>query len=104
MFAVIQSGGKQYKVEKGSLLKVEFLDAEVGDSVSIDDVRLVADGSNLVCTEDKLSGASVAAKVTRQFKGPKVIVFKKKRRQGYQRKTGHRQLITEIEVTDIKKG
>ena len=98
MFAVVRTGGKQYKVEKGDKIQVEKLEAKAGDKVNLDEVLLVDGkiGAPLV------AGASVVAKVVNQIRGPKITVFKKKRRQNYRRKKGHRQDLTLIEITDIK--
>ena len=97
MFAVIKTGGKQYKVAKDDILVVEKLLAEPGVSVTFDHVLMVGDkvGAPIV------AGALVTAEVLRQVKGDKVIVFKKKRRQNYRRKRGHRQQLTLVKITDI---
>ena len=97
MFAVIETGGKQYKVAKNDVILVEKLAAQAGDSVSLDRVLMVGDkvGTPVV------AGASVAATVIEQIRGDKVIIFKKKRRQNYRRKNGHRQYLTVLRITDI---
>lgn len=102
MYAVIKTGGKQYRVQKDDILEIELLEANKGDTVTLDEVLLVGtDGSAKVGTPT-VSGASVKATVLDQKKGDKVIVFKKKRRQNYRRKNGHRQHLTVVKVTDIK--
>jgi large subunit ribosomal protein L21 len=98
MYAVIRTGGKQYRVKKDDILEVELLDAKKGDSVTLNEVLLVGNkiGSPTV------AGASVKAEVVDNIKDDKVIVFKKKRRQNYRRKNGHRQNLTVLKITDIK--
>lgn len=98
MFAVIETGGKQYRVKKDDVIEVEKLDAEKGAKVTIDRVLMVGAkiGAPLV------SGASVACEVVDQIKDDKVIIFKKKRRQNYRRKNGHRQPLTVLKIMDIK--
>jgi large subunit ribosomal protein L21 len=98
MFAVIRTGGKQYKVASGDTIAVEKLAGAQGDKVEISDVLMVDQkvGSPL------LSGAKVIAEIVKQFRDDKVIIFKKRRRHNYRRKKGHRQYLTEIKITDIK--
>jgi large subunit ribosomal protein L21 len=97
MFAVIKTGGKQYRVASGDVIKVEKLAGEAGATIALDQVLMVGDtiGTPLV------AGATVSAKVIAQDRGPKIIVFKKKRRQNYRRKNGHRQDLTVLRITDI---
>lgn len=97
MFAVIQTGGKQYKVANGDVIRVEKLAGEAGGSVVLDQVLMVGEkiGAPLV------AGAKVTAEVVAQARGPKLIVFKKRRRQSSRRKNGHRQDITILRITDI---
>ena len=97
MFAVIKTGGKQYRVVPGDVIKVERLEAEAGATIALEEVLMLGDkiGTPLI------SGASVSAEVVAQDRGPKIIVFKKKRRQNYRRKNGHRQDITVLRITDI---
>ena len=102
MFAVIQTGGKQYKVAKDDIIIVEKLDAEEGKKVSFDDVLMHGKDGDVKVGEPLVKGASVTGEVLEQRKGDKVIVFKKKRRQNYRRKQGHRQLETVVRVTGIK--
>jgi large subunit ribosomal protein L21 len=104
MFAVIRTGGKQYKVAKDDVIFVEKLAAEEGASVTLDDVLLVTDGETTTAGSPVLSGASVTATVLEQKRGDKVLVFKKKRRHNYRRKNGHRQYLTVLRITDIAAG
>ncbi|MDY0008953.1 MAG: 50S ribosomal protein L21 [Bdellovibrionales bacterium] len=102
MYAVIKTGGKQYRVQKDDIIEVELLDAEIGASVTLDEVLLVGSEGKSKIGAPVVSGASVTANVLNQKKGDKIIVFKKKRRQNYRRKNGHRQHITVLKITDIK--
>lgn len=101
MYAVIRSGGKQYTVRAGDTLKVEKLPRELGAEFTVEEVLLVG-GDETHVGEPTLQGAQVTAVVTRQDRAPKIIVFKKKRRQGYRRTQGHRQLYTELFIKAIK--
>jgi large subunit ribosomal protein L21 len=101
MFAVVETGGKQYKVSVGDRLKVEKLVAEAGDSISLDRVLMVADGENVAVGTPVLDGRVVEAKVLNQGRADKIRVFKMKRRKGYRRTQGHRQSFTELEITSI---
>ena len=101
MFAVIKTGGKQYKVEAGTKLKIEKLEAEEGKKVVFDEVLLVADGEKVTLGKPLVKGAKVTAKVATQGRAKKVIVFKYKNKTRYSVKRGHRQHFTEVEVTDI---
>ncbi len=102
MFAVIKTGGKQYKVQKNDKLLVEKLEGNEGDKVTLDEVLMVADGKTSKIGEPVIKGAKVEATVVAQTRGPKITVFKKKRRQNYRRKKGHRQDLTMIQITNIK--
>lgn len=104
MFAVIKTGGKQYKVAKDDIVVVEKLEGEAGASVALDSVLMLGDGDNVTTGSPFVEGASVAAEVVEQTRGDKVIVFKKQRRQNYRRKNGHRQDLTVLKVTDILTG
>jgi len=100
MFAVIRTGGKQYRVEKGSVIRVERLEElEVGKTVKLDDVLMITDGEKSSLETAK---ASVTAEVIEQGRDKKVIIFKKKRRQNYRRKAGHRQYKTVLRIKDVK--
>ena len=102
MYAVIKTGGKQYRVQQNDIIEVELLDAEIGASVTLDEVLLVGSEGKAKIGAPTVAGASVKADVLNQKKGDKIIVFKKKRRQNYRRKNGHRQHITVLKITDIK--
>lgn len=102
MFAVIRTGGKQYRVRKDDKILVEKIEANQGDNVKIENVLFVSDGKSVKTGAPLVQGAQVTAKVVSQARGPKIIVFKKKRRQNYRRKRGHRQDLTLIQITDIK--
>ena len=102
MFAVIKTGGKQYKVAKDDIIIVEKLDAEAGKKVSFDDVLMCGNDKDVKIGEPTVAGAKVSGEVLEQRKADKVLVFKKKRRQTYRRKKGHRQNETVVKITDIK--
>ena len=97
MFAVVRTGGKQYRVAEGDIIAVEKLAGEAGDSISLDDVLIAGEGEKLEDTK-KLS---VSAEIVEQKRGAKVTIFKKKRRQNYRRKNGHRQYLTLLRITGI---
>jgi large subunit ribosomal protein L21 len=101
MYAVIRTGGKQYKVQAGDLLVVEKIDGETGANVSFGDVLLLGDGADVTLGAPTVAGASVAGTLIETRKGEKVKIFKKTRRQGYRRTTGHRQLESVIRVTSV---
>lgn len=101
-YAVIETGGKQYRVKKDDVIDVELIDgAEVGASVALGRVLAVNDGSGLKIGTPEVEGASVTAEVVEQFRGKKVVAFKKKRRKGYHRKVGHRQELLKVKITAI---
>jgi large subunit ribosomal protein L21 len=104
MFAVIQTGGKQYKVVKNSVIKIEKIDGTLGAKVKFDQILMLGESSkpSFIGTPT-VKGASVMAEITAQFKDSKVIVFKKIRRQNHRRKNGHRQELTELKILDIVK-
>lgn len=102
MFAVIRTGGKQYKVQKDDTIKVEKLDVEAGAKVDLDEVLFIGGDKEAKIGEPLVKGAKVVAEVIAQDRGPKITVFKKKRRQNYRRKKGHRQLLTVLKIKDIK--
>ncbi len=104
MYAIVEISGKQFKVEKKQKLFVNRLDVAEGKKISFDNVLMVNDGSKLSLGAPNVSGAQVDAKVLKHIKSDKVIVFKKKRRKGYKVRNGHRQAITEIEISDILTG
>ena len=100
MYAIIATGGKQYKVSEGDIIKVEKLDAEAGATVTFDQVLFVNDGSAKV-GDPTVKGATVTASVVSEGKGKKVIVYKYKRKTGYHKKNGHRQLFTKVKIEKI---
>lgn len=104
MFAVIRTGGKQYKVAKNDVIFVEKLTGEAGALLSIDDVLMVGDTDGVTAGTPALAGAHVTATVLEQKRDDKIIVFKKKRRHNYRRKQGHRQYLTVLRITDIVAG
>ena len=102
MYAVVETGGKQYKVTEGDTLRVEKLDASVGETVELDSVCMLAKDDGVVLEKDALASAKVVAEVVRQDRAKKIRVYKKKRRKGYERTQGHRQAYTEIRVREIQ--
>ena len=101
MYAVIKTGGKQYKVAKDQIVVVERLTADIGDSVAFDQVLLVGEGDKTTLGAPTVAGASVLAEVVEQSRGDKIIVFKKKRRKNHRRRNGHRQHETVLRITEI---
>lgn len=101
MFAVVETGGKQYKVAKDTVIDVEKIAGMAGDKVSLDKVLMIGDAKKSVIGVPLIEGAVVTAEITDQFKDDKIIVFKKKRRQHYRRKNGHRQQLTSLKILDI---
>jgi large subunit ribosomal protein L21 len=101
MYAVFKTGGKQYRASQGDRLRIEKLDAEVGDSVEFDQILLVGVGSDIKVGAPLVEGGKIAAKVTAQGRGKKIEVIKFKRRKNYKRHHGHRQSYTEVEITSI---
>lgn len=101
MYAVVKSGGRQVRVEPGQQVRVDKMEAQVGDTVILDQVLLIKDGEELKAGAPLLQGAQVTATVIEQGRSKKIIVFKKKRRQGYQKKQGHRQDYTALKITSI---
>ena len=101
MFAVVKTGGKQYRVAKDDVIRVEKLAAEPGEKVALKDVLLIDDNGSKTVGAPVIDGAAVEAEVVEQARDKKVLVFKKKRRQNYRRKKGHRQHLTVLKITDI---
>ena len=101
MFAVIRTGGKQYKVAKDDVVRIEKLDAKTGSKVAFDNVLMVGNTDTQTIGTPVVPGASVAGTVMEQTRDPKILVFKRKRRQGYRRLKGHRQHVTLVKITDI---
>ncbi|MEL7200118.1 MAG: 50S ribosomal protein L21 [Pseudomonadota bacterium] len=104
MYAVVKTGGKQYRVAKDDIIKVEKLAGDDGETVVLDEVLMVANGGDVTVGAPLVDGASVAAEILEQGRAKKIIVFKKRRRQNYRRKKGHRQHLTVLRVTDILTG
>ncbi|MAG33661.1 MAG: 50S ribosomal protein L21 [Deltaproteobacteria bacterium] len=101
MYAVIRSGGKQYRVSQGGSVRVEKLQGEVGASITLDDVLMVGGEGGVKIGTPTVEGAQVSGTIVAQGRGAKLTVFKMKRRKGYRRKHGHRQAYTEIRVETI---
>ncbi len=97
MFAIVRTGGKQYRVAAGDIIAVEKLAGEAGDSITLDDVLLAGDGGDI----KDVKGLTVSAEILGQEKGEKVIIFKKRRRHNYRRKNGHRQQHTVLKISAI---
>jgi large subunit ribosomal protein L21 len=102
MFAVIRTGGKQYKVAPNDVIAVEKLTAELGSTVEFDEVLMLGDGTEVATGAPLVAGAAVSATVVEQSRAAKIIVFKKKRRHNYRRKKGHRQYQTVLRITEIR--
>ncbi|MDA8160080.1 MAG: 50S ribosomal protein L21 [Desulfobacteraceae bacterium] len=101
MYAIIRTGGKQYQVTAGERLRVEKLVGNVGDSIELADVLMVADGEDIKIGRPVVEGAKVSARIVEQDKAKKVVVFRKRRRGGYRVKNGHRQPFTGLEIQGI---
>jgi large subunit ribosomal protein L21 len=102
MYAVVRSGGKQYRVSQGGSVRLEKIEGEVGSSITLDDVLMVGEDGDVKIGEPTVDGARVTGTITAQARSPKLIIFKMKRRKGYRRKQGHRQDYTEIRVDRIE--
>lgn len=102
MFAVVKTGGKQYKVAKDDVIKVERLEGEAGKTIKLEEVLMVNDGKKTTVGVPAVKGATVTCEVLEQARAPKILVFKKKRRHNYRRKQGHRQDITVLRIKEIK--
>ncbi|MEH0147331.1 50S ribosomal protein L21 [Corynebacterium sp. Q4381] len=101
MYAIVKTGGKQYKVAEGDLVKVEKLEGEAGDKVELTPILLV-DGADVTSGADKLANAKVEAEIVQQTKGKKVNILKYKNKTGYKKRQGHRQQLTQLKITGIK--
>ena len=101
MYAVITTGGKQYKVSPGDVVRVESLDAKKGDIIEIKDVLMISDGDKMSVGKPKLDSAKVTAEVVDQDRGEKLLIFKHRRRKGFRKTNGHRQNYTAIKVKEI---
>jgi large subunit ribosomal protein L21 len=104
MFAVIRTGGKQYKVAPNDVIAVERLDGDPGAQIELGEVLMVGDGAEVATGTPLIQGASVAAELIEHRRADKIIVFKKKRRHNYRRKNGHRQHQTILRITEIRAG
>jgi len=101
MFAIIKTGGKQYKVAADDVLQIEKLDAQAGDTITFDQVLMLSQDDNVTIGAPLVEGATVIAELIEQFRNKKIIVFKKKRRKKYRRTQGHRQNLSLVKITDI---
>lgn len=101
MYAIIESGGKQYRVEPGAVVALERIPGDVGSQVELDRVLLISDGTTVKVGKPTLSGAKVISEIVAQTRGEKIDVFKFKRRKKYRRKTGHRQELTKVRIAEI---
>ena len=101
MFAVIKTGGKQYRVANNDVILVEKLAGEAGEEISLEEVLMVGEGDKVTVGTPLVDGAAVKASIIDQTRGDKIIVFKKKRRQNYRRKKGHRQDLTALRILDV---
>ena len=101
MYAIIATGGKQYKVSEGDIITIEKLGVDAGETVTFDQVLAVNDGSKLVVGEPTVEKATVTASVVKEGRGRKVIVYKYKRKTGYHKKNGHRQSFTQVKIEKI---
>ncbi len=104
MYAVIRTGGKQYKVAENDVIAVERLAGEAGDEIAFDEVLMIGDAGATTLGKPTVAGAKVTATVLEQSRADKVMVFKKKRRQGYRRSAGHRQAQTVLRIAGISAG
>lgn len=102
MYAVVQTGGKQYRVSPGDTLEIERLGTEAGESVELNDVLLLNQDGQVTIGTPMVSGASVVADVVEHKRGPKLVIYKMRRRKGYRKKAGHRQELTVVKVKEIK--
>jgi large subunit ribosomal protein L21 len=102
MYAVFRTGGKQYRASEGERVRVERLDAAVGDSVEFDEILLVGNGADIKVGAPLIKGGKVAGKVTAQGRADKITIIKFRRRKHYKRQGGHRQSFTEVEITSIQ--
>ena len=104
MYAVVASGGKQYKVQTGEVVALEKLEGEKGTAVNLDKVLLIGDQGKITVGSPIISGAVVHGEILRTEKGKKIIIFKKKKRKAYRRTNGHRQFYTQVRITGIEAG
>ena len=102
MYAIIKTGGKQYKVSEGDEIIIEKLDVVEGDAVTFEEVLSVVDGENVKIGQPKVEGAKVSGKVVKNGKGPKIRIFKYKHKTNYRRRQGHRQPFTKVKIEKIE--
>ena len=102
LYAVVRTGGKQYRVAQGALLRIERLDGQVGDKVTLSEVLFIGGDSEAKIGTPLLSDARVMGEIVEQGLGKKILIFKKKRRKGYSRKRGHRQRLTTLKILEIQ--
>lgn len=102
MYAIVRTGGKQYQVACGDILRVEKIAGNVGDTVDLNDVLMIVEGEEVKVGTPVVENARVVAKITEQDRAKKIIIFKKKRRKGYRLKRGHRQSFTGLKIQEIK--
>jgi large subunit ribosomal protein L21 len=101
VYAIIQTGGKQYKISPGDTLRVEKIPGQRGDNIELKDVRLYAEGDNLLVGNPQLTNVKVVGEIMDQRRAKKIIIFKMKRRKGYAKKQGHRQFYTTLKIKEI---
>lgn len=102
MYAIVKAGGKQYKVSPGDIVKVDKIEGEAGKDLVFEDILMVVDDNDRIeVGRPILTDVKVSGEITKQTKGEKIIVFKSKKRKGYRKKTGHRQLLTEVKIKEI---
>ena len=104
MYAVIQTGGKQYRVAQGDLITIEKLEGAAGDRVELTSVLMIGEGNQVTVGQPHLEHACVVGTIVRQERGPKILIYKHKRRKGYQKRQGHRQSQTLLRVSEIVAG
>ncbi len=104
MYAIFRALGKQFRAEKGMTLELPLMDVEPGSTLTFDEVLLASDGTTITAGAPLIKGAKVTAEVVGLHKGPKLYIFKFKRRKNYRRKTGHRQKYTAVRITDVQVG
>ncbi len=104
MYAVIESGGKQHRVEPGETVRLEKLDVAEGESITFDRVMLIGDGADIAIGEPIVEGSAVTGEIIAHGQGKKVTIIKMRRRKHYRRQGSHRQLYTDVKITDISRG
>jgi len=102
MYAVVRTGGKQYRVSKGDKLKIEKIPGQAGEDVNFDDILMIGGGEDVKVGTPRIDGATVSARILEQDRSKKIVVFKFKRRKGYKRTQGHRQFYTRVEIAGIQ--